>query len=333
MSRSCHHNCSSFRTLLRFLRNWTLPVAIVTGLLLYLLFAYTPQLAPAANFFGPILEAIFPLFMILILFVVFCKVDFHRLRLQRWHLWVSLFQLGMVALMVGVALLFRLDGTLLIVFESVLCCVISPCAAAAPVVTQKLGGRLEQMTSYLFLSNMLAALLIPTIFPVIDHSAQIPFLAAFLQILRGVSMVLLLPMAMAYVVKHYFCPFHRWIVSVNDLSFYTWALSLSIVSGVTLRSILHASAPIALLLLIAVLALLACLLQYMVGRWLGGYSQTVIESGQALGQKNTAFAVWVALTYLYPLATVGPGCYILWQNIINSIEIWHQRKLGLERPA
>ena len=115
MSRSCHHNCSSFQQLLRFLRNWTLPEAIVTGLLLYLLFAYTPQLAPEANFFGPILEAIFPLFMILILFVVFCKVDFHRLRLERWHLWVCLFQLGLVALMVGVALLFRLDGKMLIV--------------------------------------------------------------------------------------------------------------------------------------------------------------------------------------------------------------------------
>ncbi|MBF1126112.1 MAG: transporter, partial [Capnocytophaga sp.] len=51
-----------------------------------------------------------------------------------------------------------------------------------------------------------------------------------------------------------------------------------------------------------------------------------IESGQALGQKNTAFAIWIAATYLHPLSTVGPGCYILWQNIINSIEIWKKGK-------
>ena len=317
-------------SMLRFLRNWTLPGAIFGGTALYLLFAYVPQLDAQARFFGPIFEAIFPLFMIMILFVVFCKVDFHRLRLERWHLWLCLFQLFFVAVMVLLALLFRPADRAMVVFESVLCCVISPCAAAAPVVTQKLGGRLEQMISYLFLSNFLAAVLIPTVFPMIDSAADMPFMVAFLQILRGVSLVLLLPMAMAYIVKHYFRPFHRWIVSINDLSFYTWALSLSIVSGVTVKSIVHAAAPVWLLILIALLGLLACVFQYAVGRWLGGFSQTVIESGQGLGQKNTAFAVWVALTYLNPLATVGPGCYILWQNIINSVEIWHRRKLGLE---
>ena len=37
-----------------------------------------------------------------------------------------------------------------------------------------------------------------------------------------------------------------------------------------------------------------------------------------LGQKNTAFAIWIASAYLNPLSTVGPGCYILWQNIIDT---------------
>ncbi len=317
--------------LLQFLRNWTLPVAIFSGIVVYLLFAYIPQLDGAARFFGPIFDAVFPLFMIMILFVVFCKVDFHRLRLVHWHLWVSLFQLVFVFVLVVFTLLIHPSGKELVVAEALLCCVISPCAAAAPVVTQKLGGDLEQMTSYVFLSNFLAALLIPTAFPIIDSQAEIPFLVAFLQILRGVSIVLLLPMAMAYVVKHYFCRFHRWIVSINDLSFYTWALSLTIVSGVTVKSIVHSAAPALLLVVIALLGLLTCIVQYAVGRFVGHYTSTVTESGQGLGQKNTAFAVWVALTYLHPLATVGPGCYILWQNIINSVEIWHQRKLGLER--
>jgi BASS family bile acid:Na+ symporter len=34
----------------------------------------------------------------------------------------------------------------------------------------------------------------------------------------------------------------------------------------------------------------------------------------------------MAYTYLNPLSSVGTGCYILWQNIINSIEIWQKRK-------
>ena len=54
-----------------------------------------------------------------------------------------------------------------------------------------------------------------------------------------------------------------------------------------------------------------------------GISRPPSRSGkQTGGQKNTAFAIWIACTYLSPLSAVGPGCYILWQNIINSIEIW-----------
>lgn len=311
---------------LRFVKDWTLAVAIFGGMAVYLIFATIPLLEPAAAVCGPVLETIFPLFMIAILFVVFCKVDFRQLRLVAWHGWVSLFQLIFVALLVGITLLIRPVGDMLVVAEAVLCCVIAPCAAAAPVVTGKLGGHLEQMTSYVFLSNFVAAVMIPTAFPMIDPSADIPFLASFLQILRSVSIVLLLPMALAFIVKHYMHGLHRWIVSIKDLSFYTWALSLSIVSGVTLKSIFHSSAPVALIAVMAFLGLLMCIVQYSVGRFVGHYFGRVTESGQGLGQKNTAFAVWVALTYLNPLATVGPGCYILWQNIINSVEIHRYSK-------
>ena len=58
----------------------------------------------------------------------------------------------------------------------------------------------------------------------------------------------------------------------------------------------------------------------------GFAARSAIDAGQALGQKNTAFAIWIAYTYLDPLSSVGPGCYILWQNIVNSIELWDKRK-------
>ena len=99
-----------------------------------------------------------------------------------------------------------------------------------------------------------------------------------------------------------------------------------IVTGTTLKNIFHAESSIAFLLLIALSGLVICLLQYAIGRRIGKYFGTSIEAGQALGQKNTAFAIWIAATYLHPLSTVGPGCYILWQNIINSIEIWKRGK-------
>ena len=99
-----------------------------------------------------------------------------------------------------------------------------------------------------------------------------------------------------------------------------------IVTGTTLKNIFHAAAGIGFLLLIAISGLVLCVSQYAIGRHIGRFFGTSIETGQALGQKNTAFAIWIAATYLHPLSTVGPGCYILWQNIINSIEIWKRGK-------
>ena len=78
---------------IRFLKDWTLPVSMGMGALLYLVFAYVPQLDGAALFFDPVMEAILPLFMFLILFVTFCKVDFHKMRPVWWHPWVSIFNL------------------------------------------------------------------------------------------------------------------------------------------------------------------------------------------------------------------------------------------------
>ena len=98
-------------------------------------------------------------------------------------------------------------------------------------------------------------------------------------------------------------------------------------------NIVHAQTTVLLLLLIALLGLLLGLLQFAIGKALGRPFHRVIEAGQALGQKNTAFAIWMAYTFLNPLSSVGPGCYILWQNIINSYEIWQKRKKDVLRPS
>ena len=213
-----------------------------------------------------------------------------------------------------------------ILLEALLMCVISPCATAAAVVTQKLGGSLEQMTTYTFLSNFLTALLVPICFPLIEKSADITFLTAFLKILHEVFLVLVMPMLLAYIVKHYLQRLHRKIIAIRDLSYYLWACSLMIVTGTTVRNIVHAEASVWLLTAIALLGLIICIVQFAVGRFIGHFFDHTQEAGQALGQKNTAFAIWLSSVYLNPLSSVGPGCYILWQNIVNSIEIWKHDK-------
>lgn len=311
---------------IRFLKDWTLPVSMGIGAVTYLVFNYVPQLDDAATFFAPIMEAILPLFMFLVLFVTFCKVDFHKMRPVWWHLWVSIFNLLFVGIVMAVILGMGLQGDKLILFEALLMCIISPCATAAAVVTQKLGGNLEQMTTFTFLSNFLTVLLVPVCFPMIEKGADISFMAAFSKILYQVVILLVVPMGLAYIVKHFMKRLHAKIIAIRDLSFYLWGCSLMIVTGTTVKNIIHAEASVVLLSAIALLGLVLCVIQFAVGRFIGHYFGKAQEAGQALGQKNTAFAIWLGITYLNPLSSVGPGCYILWQNIINSFEIWQERQ-------
>lgn len=313
--------------ILRFVKDWTLPVSIFTGIAVYLLFALTPQLDGFATAAAPVIEMLLPSFMFCVLFVTFCKVDFRKMRPVWWHWWVGIFQVLTVAFVMAVIIGLHLKGQTLVLAEAVLTCIIGPCASAAPVVTQKLGGNLEEMTTYTFLSNFITALLIPICFPLIDSATHISFLTAFALILYKVFIVLVVPMLLAYIVKHTMPHLCQRIVSVKDLSYYLWGGSLLIVSGTTMKNILHADCTIPFLLLIAFASLLLCFVQFAAGRYIGRHFGQTVNAGQALGQKNTAFAIWIAYTYLNPLSSVGPGCYILWQNIINSVEIWsYQRK-------
>ena len=306
-------------------------MAMGAGALLYLLFAFTPQLDDMATAMGPFFATILPLFMFLILFVTFCKVDFRQLRPVAWHGWVVLFQVLFIGVLMALMLMPSGEPPTQakVLMEALLMCCISPCATAAAVVTQKLGGSLEQMTTYTFLSNFMTVLLAPLCFPLIEKGADITFLAAFTKILHEVFLVLVVPMLLAYIVKHHLKGLHRRIVAVRDLSYYLWACSLMIVTGTTVKNIVHAEVSVWLLTAIALLGLLICIVQFAVGRFIGHYFDHTQEAGQALGQKNTAFAIWLSSAYLNPLSSVGPGCYILWQNIVNSVEIWLHRKKQL----
>ena len=311
---------------IRFVKDWTLPVAMTVGTLAYLVFYYVPQLDAAGDRLGPVLDVLMPVMVFLTLLITFCKVDFHQMRLHRWHLGVLAAQLLLVALNVGIIFYMEDDPQQKLLWEAVLTCIIGPSAAAAPVVVGKLGGNISTMTTYTLISAFLSALLIPVVFPLLEQTVHVDFLTALLIILEKVSMVLLLPLALGWLIQHYVEPLRRWVVSQPNLSFYSWAVSLSITTGITVKNIVHSQSSVLLLLLIAVATLVLCFVQFIIGRGIGRCLGETVNAGQALFQKNTGLSIWVAYMYLSPVASIGAGCYVLWQNIINSVEIWlHQR--------
>lgn len=312
--------------LLNILKNWTLPVAIAGGAAVYYLFSLTPALNGFAKAASPVFDEVVPWFLFVILLTTFLKIDYKKLRLAWWHFWVCLAQMLMVAALVGCILYFGMTGHNLVVMECILTCVIGPCAAAASVVTAKLGGSLESMTTYTFVSNVLTAVMIPLAFPLIDSHVEMSFGVAFLTIMWKVCVVLVVPMALAYAVKCLLPRVQQKVAAMTNLPFYLWGCSLSIVTGITFRNIMNSHAPLSLLATIAVVSFMICVVQFSVGRNIGRFFGSTVESGQALGQKNTAFAIWVSSAYINPLAAVGPGCYIIWQNAINSLELYHHQK-------
>ena len=313
--------------LLRFLKDWTLPVAIAVGMVCYLTFYYVPQLDALGDTLGAFVDAIFPMMVFSTLFSTFCRIDFHQMRLHRWHVGVIVTQLALIALNVWV--IFCVEGDLWqkILWESLLTCIIGPAATAAPVVTAKIGGNINTMTAFVVLSSFVSALTIPAVFPLLERGAGLDFWSAFLIILQKLAIVLILPLALGWYMQHFAKRVCAWIVSIPDLSFYLWAAQLSVTSGVTVRNIVHSEAGLSLLLMIALLSLVLCFVLFLVGRSVGHHLGDEVNGGQASFQKNTALSIWVAYTYLNPMASVGAGCYVLWQNIINSLELWQYRKV------
>ena len=314
------------KKIIRFLKDWTLPVAIAVGTVVYLLFYLVPFLDGAGDALGEVVDTIFPFMVFSTLFSTYCRIDFHQMRPHRWHVGVLLAQVVLVALNVWMIFRVEADPEQKLLWESVLTCIIGPAATAAPVVTAKIGGNINTMTAYVVISAFASALMIPAAFPLLERGVSAGFWEMFFIILQKLAMVLVAPLVLGWCVQHYAKRLCAWIVSIPDLSFYLWSAQLSVTSGVTVRNIVHSDAALRTLLMIAVLSLILCLALFLIGRWIGSRLGDEINGGQASFQKNTALSIWVAYVYLNPVASVGAGCYVLWQNIINSLELWQYRR-------
>ena len=317
--------------IIRFLKDWTLPVSITIGTVSYLTFYYVPQLDELGNTLSPVFDVLFPVFVFLTLLVTFCKVDFQQMRPHRWHVGILLAQLVLIAGNIGIilwckSLTSHSSFTSPLLWEAILTCIIGPSASAAPVVVGKLGGNISTMTTYTLTSSLAAALMIPLVFPMLEQAVEVSFMEAFLIILEKVSYVLLLPLVLGWLMQHFVKKLCAKIAAMPNLSFYFWAISLSITTGITVKNIVHSEASVILLMLIAIATFLLCFVQFGIGRAIGRKLGEEVNAGQALFQKNTALSIWVAYMYLHPVASVGAGCYVLWQNIINSLELWQYRK-------
>lgn len=312
--------------MLKFLKNWTLPIAMLAGVLGYFVFANFTFLEPTKPFVNTFVAYITPFLIFAQLLLTFCKVDWRELMPSPWHGWLLLFQIVSASVLAALLIFIPMDGSYREVFEAAMVCLICPTATAAAVITGKLGGSASSLTTYTLLSNILAAVAVPLIFPLVEPHADITFFTAFLKILGKVFPLLLFPFFLALFFRYVLPKVHHFLLGFHDLAFYLWGAALAIVTGQTVKSLMTSEVPGSVQILIALAGFITCALQFYLGKRIGTIYKDRISAGQALGQKNTVLAIWMAYTYLDPVSSVGPGSYVLWQNIFNSWQLWKKRK-------
>lgn len=311
----------------KLFKRYSLLVSICVGTIVYFLFANVTSLYPVGDAVTPFLIGSLPYVMAALLYVTFCKIKLKEMRPRRWHMRLQLIYIA-ISSVLALAAAFCTDASTKLVLEGIFICFICPTAAAAAVVADKLGGNISSLTIYTIMSNLLASLLIPLFFPMIEKGVDISFFKAFVMVLYNVTGVLVLPLLLAIVSKRVLPRFVRWIASVKDLAFYMWCYNLAIVTGLTVRNTLHSSVSGWVLALLLFSPALVAIIQFAIGKAVGRPYGENISAGQSFGQKNTVVAIWLTITFLNPLAALAPGAYVIWQNLINAWQLWYKDKFG-----
>lgn len=318
------------------------------------------------------LKPILPWLIFFMLFFTFCKVNPLDLRLHRWH-WVVLTIQIVFSLVTYAGILYLTHDKILA--QGLLMCFIMPTATAAPIIAGKLGGSIQNLTSFTLLSNFATAIIVPALFPLIHPAANMTFWPAFLLILSRISPLLLGPFFAAWLLRIGFNKYYRdhGITESQDnenisdqhssisnvktfelpksfapMPFYLWVASIIVLSSVVTNTVVSSfDTLLSTMLWLLLGSFVACLMQFGLGKLIGYYlpapskgrdyqdvlvnpaaapktmaGVSSITAGQAFGQKNTSLGVWMAQTYLHPMATLGAAAYIIWQNLFNSIQLF-----------
>ena len=311
--------------IITFLKNWTLPVSMISGALAYYICRQLPLSYEVKFDILTVIEVLQPVLLFLMLFVAFCKIKPTDLKPHRWHLWLLLTQCLLFAAACAALWLYPSTG-LRVIIEGFMLAIICPTATACAVVTQKLGGDSAATTSYTIIINMVVALLCPLLLPVAHPQEGLTFFPAFMVIIHKVFPLLIVPLFLAWFVRYLMPSFHKRIVATKDLAFYMWAVSLAIAIAVTCKALAHSEESLWNVGGIAVVTLVACLFQFTFGKWIGSHYGKRMEAGQALGQKNTVFIIWLGYTFLSPITAAAGGFYSVWHNLVNSWQLYKKRK-------
>ena len=314
--------------IIQFIKNWTLPIAIVTGIVSYFVYVNIPWLDSTHAVMSDIISIIQPGLIFVMLLISLCKVNPRDLRPHRWQMKMLAIQVfSFLGLALPLIIWPDMPGQAII--ESGMACMICPTATAASVVTSKLHGNTSYVVSYTCLTGLAAAIFIPLTVPLLHADGSLGFAHSFSLIIGKVFPLLMLPLILALAIRYTLPSLHAWLIRISYITFYLWAVALALAIGVTTKAIVHSHEHWFTYIAIAMISIVCCLLQFWLGRRIGARHGDRIAGAQSLGQKNTAFAIWMSYTFMNPVSALAGGFYSIWHNIINSYQLWQERKKGV----
>lgn len=289
------------------LRTISMPVGMVMGALL------CRQIVAVDTFTG---GWITPVMIFTMLFFTYCRVDITKMRVTMMHFW--LFAAQIVGAIAVYTLCQPLGQT---IAQGAMICALAPIAMAAVVIGGMLGANIENMTTYSLLCNIATAFVAPFILSWVGNGE-----CTLMQILQKVAPLLVAPFVAGQLCRLLLPRVAVWVADHSRVSFYIWLVSLVIVVGRTTAFVIdHIVIEAKTEIILAVVAAVICIAQFALGRKIGAKFGDTVAGGQSLGQKNTILAVWMAQSFLNPLSCVAPTAYIIWQNIVNSYQIYKKK--------
>ena len=159
------------------------------------------------------LKPLLPWLIFFMLFFTFCKVNPLDLRLHKWH-WVVLAAQMILSFGSDAGVSYLTNDPILA--QGIMICFIMPTATAAPIIAGKMGGSIQNLTTFTLLSNFATAIIVPATFPLINDQLQMTnyqfaeqFWPAFVLILSRVAPLLLVPFFSAWLVRIGFNYYYR----------------------------------------------------------------------------------------------------------------------------
>ena len=195
---------------------------------------------------------------------------------------------------------------------------ITPTATAAPAVMDFLQGNVEYVVSSVLLTNSIVGLTIPLLLSWLTTSdTPIPTSEVF----RSIWLLFGIPLVLAQLIKEFNPSLQQFLLKRKKLSFYIWNILLFLATAKATHFIIYESNTNPQeIFLIAASSLMLCILNFGMGKSIGG-KQFAMEAGQSLGQKNTMFTVWLAVSFLNPMMALGPMFYLVYHNLYNSYQL------------